>query len=190
MQATTVTKGDTLLPLNSVIYASGNNPLDLTSYTVKVFMVNAKDASDIVVNDLTTGVTAHPTQTFTASATTDLLTCNAHGLTTDNQLIVSTTTTLPGGLAASTRYFPVNVTPNSFGLATVPNGATIDITSAGTGTHSFYVVGSLQYDWQSTDVDAAGDYYLHFRIYSGAERVTAPHDGDTWLIHVVAPLGT
>lgn len=190
MQTTTITKGDTLEPLNTVVYASAGNPYNLAGKTVKVLLVNAKDASDIVVNELTTGVTAHPTQTFTASASTDLLSCDAHGVTTDNQLIVSTTTTLPGGLAASTRYFPVNVTPNSFSLATVPGGAPIDITSAGSGTHSFYVVGSVQYDWQSTDVDATGDYYLHFRIYSGSERVTAPHDGDTWLIHIVAPLGT
>jgi hypothetical protein len=189
MQTTTITKGDTLLPMNSVIYASAGNPMDLGSYTVKVLMVNKDDSSDVVVNELTTGVTAHPTQNFTASATSDLLSCNAHGLTSTDQVVVSTSGTLPGGLAASTRYFPVQITPNSFALAELPNGSPIDITSTGSGTHAFYVVGSVQYDWQSGNVDETGDYYFHFRIYSGSERVTAPHDGDTWLIHIVAPSG-
>ncbi len=49
-----------------------------------------------------------------------------------------------------TRYFVVQQNPISFGLAATPDGAEIDITSAGSGTHSFTVVGSGQYLPQST----------------------------------------
>lgn len=188
MPTTTITKGDTLLPLNSVIYASAGNPMDLSDYTVKVLMVN-KDSGAVVVNELETGVTVHPTQNFTANATTDLLSCNAHGMVADLPIVLSTSGTLPGGLTAGVWYYPVQITPTKFAVSETPNGAPIDITSTGSGTHSFCVVGSVQYDWQSGDVDETGNFYLHFRIYDDNERVTAPHDGDTWLIQIVAPLG-
>jgi hypothetical protein len=185
--AITVTKGDTLLPINSVITIDGN-PVDLSAYTCKVFFVN-KSSSAVEVNNATTGVTAHPTQVFTASASTDRLTCNGHGVKTTDQIVVATSGTLPTGLAVATRYFPVDISPNAFKLTDVPGGAPIDIAGAGTGTHTFYVVGSIQYDLQTADVDTVGDYYLHFTLWSGSEKTTVPYDGDTFTVHVVAPAG-
>jgi hypothetical protein len=69
--------GDTISPLNCVLYANGN-PVDLSSLTVK-FELEEEDGT-VIQAAASTYVTAHPTQTFTASATTDLLTCNGPGV--------------------------------------------------------------------------------------------------------------
>jgi len=188
MQSIAITKGDTLFPLNSVILI-GSDPVDLSLYTVKVFMVNQKDASDIVVNNLTTGVTVHPTSVFTASASTSRLTKNAHGLLDGQQIEVSSGGTLPSGLTASTRYYVVNRHPNTFQVSLEPGGAPVTIASAGTGAHTFFMPGSVQYDLQTTDVDAIGDFNFHFTLWSGSERQHVPYDGDTLIVHIVAPSG-
>jgi hypothetical protein len=180
-----VTKGNTLFPLNSIITNGNGDPIDLSGYTVKFRMVEKDDTTSVIVNDGTTGITAHPTQNFTASATTDRLTCNGHGVQAGNQIIVSNSGGgLPTGLAASTRYFATEVGANSFKLAETENGAPIDITGAGTGTHSFYILGSVQYDWQSGDVDEAGEFYAWFKLFSGEEFQHVPYNGTDWLVIV------
>lgn len=164
--------GSILLPLNAIIYR-GDDPLDLGSYTVKFLMEDSAGTS--VVAESTTGVTAQPTQTFTASATTDLLTKVAHGVKYGDQIVVSNSGgALPTGLSASTPYFAVDVTPNAFGLTTLPGGQKIDITGAGTGTHSFYIVGSVQKVFLAADVDTAGRYPAWFSVYSGSDFASAP----------------
>lgn len=79
--------------------------------------------------------------TFTAVAATDVCTATAHGGLTGLLVRVSTTTTLPGGLAAATDYFMIVIDANSFKLATslanAQAGTAIDITTTGTGTHTF-----------------------------------------------------
>lgn len=163
--------GDTLRPLNAIIMVSGN-PLDLSSLTVK-FQMETEDAGTAIVAEATTGVTAHPTQTFTA-ATTDWITCNGHGLKDGNQVIVATTGTLPTGLSVSTRYFVRDSTPNAFKLSTLPDGEVVDITGTGSGTHTFYVVGSVQKTFLAADVATAGRFRAWFTAYSGSDRATAP----------------
>lgn len=75
-------------------------------------------------------------QTFTADAGTDALTATAHGLSDGDQVHVSSTTTLPDPLAADTDYFVISATTNTFQLATTSGGSAIDLTDAGTGTHT------------------------------------------------------
>lgn len=79
------------------------------------------------------------TANFTATAATDLLTSNAHGLKNGDMVVLTTTTTLPAPLATSTVYYVRNATTNTFQLAsTADKSATvIDITDTGTGTHTF-----------------------------------------------------
>lgn len=133
--------GSTLLPIN-LRFEDDDGPLNLASYTLKIRVED--EGGTVIVNNSATGVTAHPTQTFTG-ASTGLATCVKHGVKTDDQVIVANSGgALPTGLAASTRYFAVDVTPNAFGLASVPGGASV-ITAAGTGTNTFYIVGSAQY---------------------------------------------
>lgn len=182
-QTLTITVGDTLQPANFLFKRPDGTPVSLASCTLKVFMVN--DAGTTVIAETATGVTAEPTQTFTA-ATTDICTCNDHGLKEGNQIVVATSGTLPTGLAASTRYFPIEIGPNTFKLAATPSGPPIDITGTGSGTHTFYIVGSAQYDWQTADVATAGIYWLWFVRVISTEKENIPPDGRKMRIEIVA----
>ncbi len=136
-------------PLNMLVAFNDVGPVDLSAYTVKISI--EKEDGTAIVTAATTGINAQPTQTFTASASTDRLTCYQHGVKHNNQLLLTTTAAdLPAPLAIATRYFAVNVSDVSFQLASEPSGAAINITDAGTGVHSFKIVGSLQYSPQST----------------------------------------
>lgn len=77
--------------------------------------------------------------TFTA-AVTDICTSAAHGMKTGLKVRVSSTTTLPAGLAAATDYFVIYLSANTFSLASsladAQAGTALDITDTGTGTHT------------------------------------------------------
>jgi hypothetical protein len=79
--------------------------------------------------------------TFTA-ATDDIITLTSTNinLLPYSKVQVSTTTTLPAGLAAATNYWTIKLTDSTFKLATsyanAVAGTAIDITSTGTGTHT------------------------------------------------------
>lgn len=79
--------------------------------------------------------------TFTANAGTDVCTLTS-GTIPDTGVAVtlSSTGTLPGGLATSTTYFIIKLTSSTYQLATnLQNanlGTAINITDAGTGTHT------------------------------------------------------
>lgn len=78
--------------------------------------------------------------TFTADASTDILTHSNINLMPYTKVQVSTTTTLPAGLAAATDYWVIKVSDTTCKLATsranAVAGTAIDITTAGTGTHT------------------------------------------------------
>lgn len=75
---------------------------------------------------------------FTADAGTDIITLSAGSWLADNVPVTLTTTgTLPGGLSTSTVYWLVNTSGGTSGqLSATEGGSAIDITSAGTGTHT------------------------------------------------------
>ena len=173
-----ITLGDTLDPINAVLYDDNDNPIDLSSPTVK-FAIEDDSGTEILA-ETDTGIVKQPTQTFTASATTDLLTCNGHGVKPGDQIIVANSGgALPTGLSGTpTRYYAVQVTPNAFGLATLPDGIPVDITGAGSGTNTFFVVGSVQMDLASTEVDTAGNYRGWFVRSSGSEKWHHPNGND------------
>ena len=78
--------------------------------------------------------------TFTADASTDIITHTNINLMNLTRVQVSTTTTLPAGLSAATNYFVIKVTDLTCKLATsyanAVAGTQINITDAGTGTHT------------------------------------------------------
>lgn len=76
---------------------------------------------------------------FTAVAATDLLTTIGHGLTAGTPIRFTTTTTLPGGLSTGTTYYVIasGLTADNFKVSATSGGSTVDITSTGTGTHSW-----------------------------------------------------
>ena len=74
---------------------------------------------------------------FTADASTNFLTSNAHGLV-DTQIIRVSGSDLPSGLSASTNYYVLDKTTNTFKLATSSGGTEINIVDNGTGTNTWY----------------------------------------------------
>lgn len=78
--------------------------------------------------------------TFTADDSTDIITMSAHELVPYSRVQLTTTGTLPGGLATATDYYIIRVTSTTSKLATsyanAVAGTAVDITDAGTGTHS------------------------------------------------------
>lgn len=77
---------------------------------------------------------------FTA-AVTDIITSAAHGLSEEDLIQVSSSTTLPAGLSASTDYYVRDVTTNTFKVSLIKGGPVVDITDTGTGTHTFLLKG-------------------------------------------------
>lgn len=83
--------------------------------------------------------------TFTADAGTDVCTWTStanipSNILTGTRVRLTTTTTLPAGLATATDYYVIKVSDTTFSLATsyanAVAGTEIDITSTGTGTHT------------------------------------------------------
>lgn len=165
--------GDTLEPLNVIISGIGG-PKDLSAYTVKILVKDA--ANTVVLNDVVTGVTAQPTQAFTADASLDILKRSEHGVNNGQQVLLATSGTLPGGLAVLTRYYVIESDDNRFKLTTSRTGTAIDITDAGTGNHTFAIIGSVQVDWQSTEVAAVRGLKAWIRLFLAGEIDTYPKD--------------
>lgn len=76
---------------------------------------------------------------FTATAATDLINANSHGLSDTTPIFVRSTGTLPAGLSANTVYYVRDSLTNSFKLAETSGGAAIDITDTGSGAHTYHV---------------------------------------------------
>jgi hypothetical protein len=77
--------------------------------------------------------------TFTGDASTDKLTfTSVADLENDFRVRVVSTSALPGNLTVDTNYYVINLdkTAKTCQLATTKGGAAVDVTSAGTGTHT------------------------------------------------------
>lgn len=172
--------GDRRTPIGAVLI-QGGRPVDLSSATVTFSMYDKAGTAKVSAQS----ATAHPTVSFTA-ATTDIITSNGHKAVNGDQVVLSSTGTLPAGLAASTRYFVIQAQPNTFQVATVPNGAPVDITDTGSGTHSFYIVGSVQYSFAAADVDTAGEYEGYWLVTEGGVVSTFPANDHGQSIYIKA----
>lgn len=75
--------------------------------------------------------------TFTA-ATSNTCTLARHPFSNGDRVRVSSSTTLPAGLAAATNYFIISAdrAAGTFELSATSGGAAVDITDTGTGTHT------------------------------------------------------
>lgn len=76
-------------------------------------------------------ITASTNTSAVANATTDQLTIAAHGLK-ENQAVVISATSMPGGLLTLTPYFVKVIDANTIQLKSANEGQIVDITSAGT----------------------------------------------------------
>ncbi len=93
----------------------------------------------VATNTMSSVAETYAGHTFTATAATDVLTVTNGSFAKGQAVTVSTTGTLPAGLAAATTYY-VAVAGSSIKLSTtLANaiaGTVVDITDAGTGTHT------------------------------------------------------
>lgn len=78
-----------------------------------------------------------PSATFTADDATDVITSAGHGLLDGDRVQLTTSNTLPAGLATGTVYYVRDKTTDTFKLAATAAGSAIDITDTGTGTHTW-----------------------------------------------------
>lgn len=106
---------------------------------VTYYVVNAT-ANDFQLA-LTPGGVAAPfsnagTGTHTCTETGAAVASTAHGFT-DGQIVKLTTSgTLPSPLTANGEYYVVQASANAYGLSEFYNGAPIELTTPGTGTHT------------------------------------------------------
>ena len=113
---------------------------------------------------------------FTA-ATTDIITSAAHGLSEGDLIWVATATTLPSGLSASTNYYVIAPTTDTFKVSTVRGGTAVDIADAGTGTHTFYLKGKsilvrdFTHNVLAVDFSSTPTMTIKFQ---GSNQLTAP----------------
>lgn len=83
---------------------------------------------------------------FTANAGTDVITSAGHGLNNGDQVNFTSDGSLPGGLTtfeynypwSGELYYVVNKTTNTFQVSLTPGGTVVNITSTGSGTHTWY----------------------------------------------------
>lgn len=137
--------------------------------------------------------------TFTAAAD-DLCTATAHGLEIgDGPFRLTTTGTLPAGLSLATDYWIIYVSDDTYKLATsLANayaGTAVDITDAGTGTHTISDTASTQrgidgwFNYQATQAEtnySTAEIYVAVLGHATYEAQTSVEilssgDGDTLL---------
>jgi hypothetical protein len=106
---------------------------------------------------------------FTATAATDLLATTGHGLAALTPIRFFTTGTLPAGLSLATTYYVIasGLTVDVFKVSATSGGSTVDITSTGTGTHT----------WSRYLTDYQAETISRLRSVSQiAANVTLPED--------------
>ena len=99
-----------------------------------------------------------------AAATNDTITSDAHGLSDDDTVRLTTTNALPGGLSTATTYYVIESATNTFQLSASKGGTKIDITDTGTGTHT----------WHRYSLAKADGYSIGARRNSIAYNMRAP----------------
>jgi hypothetical protein len=169
--------GDRGRPLFDVLKTGEGTPVDLASSTVTFTMALASSPFTVKVN--AQAATVHPTQTFTTDTTNKILKAVDNKAQDGDQIVMSNSGgALPAEYAAATRYFVREWGPNGFKVSLLANGPVIDPATAGTGTHSFYIVGSVSRAWEAADVDTAGDYSGHWQETVGGLVRSYPVSSD------------
>ena len=97
-----------------------------------------EDVDAVTINtDLVGFVSRDAGRTFTTDFGTDeKLDIATNGLTNNERVTVSSSTTLPAGLSNKVVYYVVNASTNDFELSLTESGTAVNITDNGTGTHT------------------------------------------------------
>lgn len=86
------------------------------------------------------GAKGAETRTFTVNATNEQLTVASVTWQTNDRVVLTTTNTLPAPLQTGVLYFVIRVNATTVQLRAGETGAAINITNAGTGTHSIHKI--------------------------------------------------
>lgn len=171
--------GNRAVPFFVVLKTADGNAVDLSGSTATFTMKESTPTGTAKVN--AQSVTVQPTQTFTVDTGNGTIVAYENKARDGDQIIVSNSGgALPTNLAASTRYFVRDRNSANFKVAATPGGTAISLTGAGTGTHSFYIVGSVQYAFAAADVDTAGDYggFIDQTVTASTFVATFPPESD------------
>lgn len=127
----------TLFPWWGSSAPTGGLLMDASAVNCTTYMALAKK---LVPNASTLGNVSTSVAVCTADAGTDVITCTSHGLSV-NDLIHFTNSggALPTGISANTVYY-VKTVPgaSTLTISATRGGATLDITGAGSGTHTLH----------------------------------------------------
>ena len=158
----TASAGRIILSSGSDHKVVGNS---ITGSPSGVILVSTGNDIDVIRNDIhdagTGGSNAtisyygtDSSATFTVDAGTDIVTSSSHGISDGQNITLTSSTTLPAGLSASTTYYVNLIDANTFYLVTTrldangtPNptadaATAVDITDTGTGTHTWHIINS------------------------------------------------
>ena len=149
---------------------------DLTGKTVKfrMWLCASGTVTDKIIAT-STGVTIHPAKSFTFDVTNDWLYSVDHGIVNGDEIELTTTGSLSGtGFAVSTRYFARDVSGHKFRLGLSPSGSAIEVAAAGSGTHSFKIIGSVKYTWAAGDLNTVNTYRAEWQVGDGTDFEVLP----------------
>jgi len=118
------------------VFDSGQNRYELSTVNVDISIsgTSIQWSSVVLFAD---AAAVHALTMGAINTSTDRITITAHGLTSATEVAVTTTDVLPGGIVANTLYFARVIDANTIELHTTSAlNSIVDITTAGTGTHS------------------------------------------------------
>jgi hypothetical protein len=128
-----------LITLSTMTWSAGQNHYDDPTNWQPVGVPGAGDSIYFSQGDVDCLYGLDQIAAFTANASTDLCTWTTKSdLQTGQAVYLTSTTTLPAGLSGSTLYYLIGVDRDAqtFKLSTSLGGSAVNITDAGTGTHT------------------------------------------------------
>ena len=96
--------------------------------------------------------------TVTIDTSGETLDATSHGFVNGDAIRLTTSGALPGVPAVDTTYYVVNKTANDFQIATTAGGSPLNLTDAGSGTHTATAVTYDTFGWMDRTV---GDILTH-----------------------------
>lgn len=110
-----------------------------SSQTYEALLDLLLDATTYYSTTVLTAFGLNTGNTVTADAGTDKVLWASHTLVNGDRVVFGNSGgALPGGISANTKYFVRNAGTNDFQISLTSTGAIVDISSAGTGTHTVY----------------------------------------------------
>lgn len=115
-------------------------PVDITGAALAVEFPHSTSGRKIIRRSSTQVINFLPAAVSTSADTITLTTGYGinigHGLCLNDVVTLTTTGTLPAGLATSTNYYVIVSDQNTIQLAASANGSAINITDTGSGVHT------------------------------------------------------